>query len=75
MTLLQTLDTLLFKCPKCLWWIGAAKPAAYLTKDELHETTFDLKCHAECGWEGRLTRRDAFPCRPQLSAEPEIEMF
>ncbi len=54
-------DALLFKCPKCKWWMGAIKPAELLTTQQLHEATVDLKCTPDCGWEGRLTGRDAFP--------------
>jgi len=58
---LDKFDILFFKCPKCRWWIGAIEPATPLSKEQLHETTFDLKCTPDCGWEGQLTGRDAFP--------------
>jgi hypothetical protein len=57
----NTSDGLFFKCPKCLWWIGASKPASPLTKQQLDEATFELKCTPDCGWEGHLAGRDAFP--------------
>ena len=54
-------NTLFFKCPKCLWWIGVIAPPSPLTKRHLNEATFDLKCTPDCGWRGRLAGRDAFP--------------
>jgi hypothetical protein len=57
----NTSDGLFFKCPKCRWWIGASKPASPLTKQQLDEVTFALKCTPDCGWEGQLAGRDAFP--------------
>jgi hypothetical protein len=52
-------NVLFFKCPKCRFWIATRSPSS-LTKEQLHEMTFGLKCTAMCGWEGRLSGQNAF---------------
>jgi hypothetical protein len=56
---------LLFECPRCRWWIPAthASPEP-LTKLQLDETMFDLRCDApDCGWTGQLTGRKGAPAK------------
>jgi hypothetical protein len=55
--------TLLFRCPKCYWWIvGTHTSPEPLSEVQLQQKTFDLRCPAPgCGWTGQLSGRDALP--------------
>jgi hypothetical protein len=64
---------LIFKCPKCTWWIaGTAVSPEPLTKFQMDEQMFDLKCRADdCGWSGQLAGRQGTPAR---TAETTLKM-
>jgi hypothetical protein len=54
---------LIFKCPKCTWWIaGTHISPEPLTKLQVDEQMFDLKCEEEgCGWSGQQAGREGRP--------------
>ena len=50
-----------FTCPKCKRGILIYTELPILPPDAA-ETAFDLRCkHPQCGWEGTLNGRDAYP--------------
>lgn len=64
---------LIFKCPRCTWWIaGNHISPEPLTKLQVDEQMFDLKCVAQdCGWSGQLAGCEGRPApTPQSQAVP-----
>jgi hypothetical protein len=62
--------TLMFRCPKCGWWIvGTHTVPNLLSKEQLLEESFPLRCPArDCGWKGQLKGRDASPLPGKFTA-------
>jgi hypothetical protein len=52
---------LMFRCPKCGWWIvGQHSPEQSVSRETLDQTRFDLKCSfKDCGWIGQLSGSEA----------------
>ena len=52
---------LMFRCPKCGWWIvGQHSPQQSVSRETLDQTRFDLKCSfKDCGWIGQLSGTQA----------------
>ncbi|MCU1239299.1 MAG: hypothetical protein JWO71_25 [Candidatus Acidoferrum typicum] len=53
--------TLLFKCPKCDWWITSSVSSPVpIRAEELNEKIFKLECPSnDCDWTGSLVGHDA----------------
>jgi hypothetical protein len=52
--------SLLFKCPKCRWWIaGTHRSEPTLSQQQVSEVAFNLECGTSgCGWKGQLSGRE-----------------
>jgi len=61
--------TLLFKCPKCRWWIGGSHfSEESIEAAKLAEIMFNLKCASPgCGWTGACRTRRTLPITPAIT--------